>query len=116
MRHTFVFFILLLLSELSLTGARAADLHPPKQVTAGNGFSIATTGNGDATFYLVGPSDRAKQTVRLGNGIEVAADDGGTAGGYIATASWAGGCGSSAFSFVACDPAHPTVTGMPAPV
>src|SRR2546422_5628095 len=67
MRHTFVFFILLLLSELSLTGARAADLHPPKQVTAGNGFSIATTGNGDATFYLVGPSDRAKQTVRLGD-------------------------------------------------
>ena len=106
MRHTFVFFILLLLSELSLTGARAADLHPPKQVTAGNGFSIATTGNGDATFYLVGPSDRAKQTVRLGNAIEVAADDVRTAGRYIATVCGSEGCASSAFYVVAAAPAQ----------
>src|SRR5437879_7863982 len=102
MRHTFVFFILLLLSELSLTGARAADLHPPKQVTAGNGFSIATTGNGDATFYLVGPSDRAKQTVRLGNAIEVAADDVRTAGRYIAVVWGSDGCGRSAVVVSAC--------------
>ncbi len=106
MRHTFVFFFLMLLSELSLPGARAAELHPPKQVTAGSGFSIATTGSRDATFYLVGPTHRTKQKVRLGNAIEVAPEDVRDAGRYIATVCGSDGCVSSEVYVVAAAPAE----------
>src|ERR1700758_2753699 len=66
-------------------GAQAAELHLPKQVTAGPAFSTPTSGSGEATFYLIGPSHTAKRQVKLGAPIDVAEDEVRTAGRYIAT-------------------------------
>src|SRR5438445_7001900 len=55
--------------------AQAAELRPPAQVTAGTPFSIASSGTGDGTFYLIGPAQISKRKVNLGGGIYVPGDE-----------------------------------------
>ncbi|PYX89564.1 MAG: hypothetical protein DMG68_04665 [Acidobacteria bacterium] len=93
MRKLFVSLcISLFLGSLAL----AAEVHPPAQVTAGNSFSISTTGSGNATFYLVGPSHVLKRDVKLGQEITVGPDDVKIAGRYVAIACGSDGCNSAA--------------------
>ena len=83
--------------------AQDADLRAPSAAVAGNSASIATTGGGAATFYLVGPSVAVKRDVHLGQEISLTAKELQTAGKYVAIL-----CGSSCRSvgfFVA--PAKP---------
>lgn len=66
--------------------ARAAEvpqLNVPQAVTAGKGFSIATSGSGDETFYLIGPASAAKRTVKLGESIQIAPEEVRGAGRYV---------------------------------
>jgi hypothetical protein len=66
--------------------ARAAEvpqLNVPQEVTAAKGFSIATSGSGDETFYLIGPASAAKRTVKLGESIQIAPEEVRTAGRYL---------------------------------
>jgi hypothetical protein len=84
--------------------ARAAELRAPAQVTAGTGFSIASTGSGKATFYLVGPAHVAKRQVELGGEIPVEATDIKAAGRYLAIACGGEGCASTAFYVAAAKP------------
>jgi hypothetical protein len=96
----------LILGVLVLTcGGVAQDglLRPPSDAVAGRPNSIATTGRGTATFYLVGPATALKRDVQLGQGIPLTANEVQNAGRYVATVC-AGTCSSSAF-FVA--PARP---------
>jgi hypothetical protein len=53
-------------------------------VVAGSSFSIPTAGSGKAAFYLVGPALSAKQSVELGQAIQISADDVQSAGQYLA--------------------------------
>jgi hypothetical protein len=84
--------------------AFAAELHPPAQVTAGTAVSIPTTGSGDGTFYLIGPSNAIKKQVRLGQDIAVDPTDVETAGKYIASICGSDGCSSATFYVVAGSP------------
>jgi len=53
------------------TAARAAGIHPPAQVKAGVSFSIASSGSGEGTLYLIGPAHISKRQVALGTDISV---------------------------------------------
>jgi hypothetical protein len=67
-----------------LSFAQDADLRAPSSAIAGNAASIATTGSGAATFYLVGPSIALKRDVRLGQELSLKAKELQSAGKYIA--------------------------------
>jgi hypothetical protein len=64
------------------TAATAADLRVPQKVPAGTAVAIATSGTGDATIYIVGPTARIKRKLRLGETVNLAADDVRDAGRY----------------------------------
>jgi hypothetical protein len=66
------------------TYAQDADLRAPADAVAGAPASIATTGGGSATFYLVGPSVAVKRDVQLGQSISLAAKELQSAGKYVA--------------------------------
>ena len=99
-------WLALLLGAVCLVGtgaAQDADLRAPSAAIAGTAASIATTGSGTATFYLVGPSITLKRDVHLGEEISLSAKELQSAGKYVAIV-----CGSSCRSvgfFVA--PAKP---------
>lgn len=66
--------------------AEAAELSGPSQVTANAGLSLSFSGggNGDATFYLIGPSHVSKRTIKSGEPIAIAPEEVRTAGRYTA--------------------------------
>jgi hypothetical protein len=87
----------------ALVFGQDADLRAPAAAVAGTAASIATTGSGTATFYLVGPSVTLKRDVHLGDEISLTAKELQSAGKYLAIV-----CGSNCRSvgfFVA--PAKP---------
>jgi hypothetical protein len=96
---TGVFFCLAMVAV-----AQDAPLRVPSDVVAGQAASIATTGNGSATFYLRGPSISFKRDVELGQNIDLSAKELQTSGDYVAVLC-AGTCSSARF-FVA--PGKPT--------
>ena len=96
---------LCLLIALMLPGiCMAAELNPPSNVVAGKGFSMATSGSGDATFYLIGPSHAIKKSVKLGQEIAVDPTDVEIAGKYAASLCTSDGCSSASFYVVAAPP------------
>jgi hypothetical protein len=62
--------------------ALAAEVHPPAQVTAGVSFSMASSGTGQGTLYIVGPSHVSKRQVNPGADISVDGDEVEQAGRY----------------------------------
>jgi hypothetical protein len=86
-----------------LGSAQDADLRAPSAAVAGSEASIATTGSGTATLYLVGPSITLKRDVHLGEAISLSAKEMQSAGKYVAIVC-ASSCRSVGF-FVA--PAKP---------
>lgn len=88
----------------ALAFAQDDVLHAPKTVTAGNSFSITTTGQGSATFYLLGPSRVAKRSIHLGQDVMIPANDVATSGTYQAIAC-SSSCSSAIFQVL---PAAPT--------
>lgn len=77
---TITFCVLIVLAIAAL----AAELNAPAQVAAGNGFAISSGGSGEATFYLIGPSEVIKRKVQLGNDIQVQPEEVEGAGQYTA--------------------------------
>ena len=65
-------------------------LRAPSATVAGTATSVATTGSGSATFYLVGPSVTVKRDVHLGDEVSLSAKDLQSAGKYLAIV-----CGSN---------------------
>jgi hypothetical protein len=70
---------------LALAVAQDANLRPPTSAVAGQATSIATSGSGSATFYLVGPTIALKRDVQLGQDISLTAKEMQNAGRYLAT-------------------------------
>jgi hypothetical protein len=73
----------LLVCFLFVAIAQAAELGPPAQATAGTPFSIASSGAGEGTFYLIGPAQISKRKVNGGE-ISVQGDEIKQAGTYTA--------------------------------
>jgi hypothetical protein len=85
--------------------ARAAELHVPATVEAGQAFSIPVEGSGQATFYLVGPDHVVKRTVSLGSSLQIQPADVRAAGLYQAIICDPS-CTSASFEVKAAQPAH----------
>jgi len=65
--------------------AQDVALRPPSSAIAGTSTSIATSGSGTGTFYLIGPSVAAKHdNVQAGQDISVSGKEIQTAGRYVA--------------------------------
>lgn len=94
------------------SNAQEISLRPPTDAVAGSSASIATTGSGTATFYLIGPASSVKQTIDLGKDISLAANDVQSAGRYVAIIC-AGSCASSAFFVSAAKPSSLTLLVHP---
>ena len=64
--------------------ARAARLRLPPNPVAGESMSLNTSGQGDATLYLIGPAQVIKRQVRLGHEVQIKAGELRSAGRWIA--------------------------------
>jgi len=74
----------LAVSGVSAALAQSAGVTVPKTVTAGQGFSIATTGSGNGTLLIVGPSQVLKRDIKLGDAADFSAGALYNAGTYVA--------------------------------
>ena len=88
---------LALLLGLATASLFASEIHVPSEVTAGAGMTIATSGSGSGTFYLIGPAHSSKRDVRLGNDIAVDGDQLDRAGHYLAILCASGACTAAHF-------------------
>lgn len=73
-----------LMPALASVAATAGELRLPANAVAGKPLTIATSGEGEATVYLVGPSQVLKRQVRLGSDFEIKAEELRSAGRWIA--------------------------------
>src|SRR5512146_2671682 len=82
MRNLILAMLLALACWFAASVAHAADLNVPARVPAGKDLAIPTSGSGQVTFYLSGPSHIVRKQVQLGNEVRIAAQDLRTAGTY----------------------------------
>jgi hypothetical protein len=90
--------------SLVASAAQGSEIHPPAQTVAGNPITIASSGSGDATFYLIGPASVSKRQVQAGSDIAVDSDQVEHAGRYVAILCASDGCASSSFFVTAAAP------------
>jgi hypothetical protein len=100
-----VFFIMLAMCAAAL--AQDTSLRVPSSAVAGQPTSIASTGSGSGTFYLVGPAIALKRDVQVGQEISLSAKEMQAAGRYVATLC-ANACSSSSFYVTAAKPSSLT--------
>jgi len=86
--------------------SQKATIHAPSSVTAGNPLTITTAGSGSATLYLIGPSHVRKQSIKLGQGVEISGQDLVVSGAYQAVACDSDGCVNAAFQVLPAKPAR----------
>jgi hypothetical protein len=86
--------------------AFAADVTVPQQAVAGSKLSLATSGSGEATVIVVGPSSILKRKVQLGQPITLEGDDIANAGRYQVILESGDGNAARSFLVVAGKPAH----------
>ena len=102
----FGFVFVFVLMSLLTGRARAAELHVPATVEAGQGTSISVGGSGQGTFYLLGPDDVIKRAVGLGSELQIQASEVRTAGSYRAILCDSSSCTAATFEVKAAPPAH----------
>ena len=100
-----VSFLFALATLRSPARAQTPGLRPPGEVAAGSATVIATIGQGEATFYLIGPSYSTRKQIHLGDNIQLQPNETQTAGRYLAVLC-AENCDSAPFFVNASDPAH----------
>lgn len=93
--------------------AFAADVTVPQQAKAGSKLSLATSGSGEATAVIVGPSAVVKHKVQLGQPITLDEDDVASAGRYEVILESAEGNVAKSFFVVAAKPAHLSFVAHP---
>jgi len=74
----------LLTAGSPFVAGQSSELQFPQRVVAGTVFSVPTSGSGEATLYIVGPSRVLQRKVRLGESIAFSAEDLHLAGPYVA--------------------------------
>jgi hypothetical protein len=88
MRHLrspmLIIFAVVLAFGLAPPGAWASEFRLPGNTVAGQPLTITTAGEGDATVYLVGPSQVLKRQVRLGGEIQIKGEELRSAGRWVA--------------------------------
>lgn len=84
MRKLVLYAIATLACWFAVDSARAADLRVPQDATAGQPITIGTTGQGDATLYLIGPAQIIKRSIKLGSDVQIKGEELRSAGRWIA--------------------------------
>jgi hypothetical protein len=95
--------------------AQSFDIHVPTAVVAGGPATLATTGNGKATFYLVGPGVSRKEDVELGREIQLHSEYLQNAGAYLSIVC-TDACKHASFFVNATKPASLTFLAHPSRV
>lgn len=103
MRKVFL-TVLFSLILLALPALGQSALRAPSSVSAGSSFSIATSGTGSATFYLLGPSHVVKRTIQLGQDLPIVGSDVVVSGSYQAVACDSSGCTRTTFQVLPSSP------------
>jgi hypothetical protein len=93
----------------------AQEIRVPDSVVAGEAATISTSGNGKASFYLMGPGVSRKSDVSLGEEIPIEAGELRVAGEYLAVLC-SGTCRSGTFYVTAAKPASLTFLVHPSRV
>ena len=86
--------------------SQKATIHAPTSVTAGNPLAITTAGSGSATLYLIGPSHVRKQSIKLGQDVEISGEDLTVSGTYQAVSCGSEGCVNAVFQVLPAKPAR----------
>ena len=94
-RHIVLGLLVLGMCWFAEDAAAAAQITAPASPVAGSEMSLATSGSGSATFYLVGPATRIKRSVRLGEDIRLQPNEVSAAGRYTAILDGDGGASVS---------------------
>jgi hypothetical protein len=77
----------LILVTAGVARAQNESLTVPETVSAGSAFSLQSTGDGEATLYVVGPAQVLERKVQLGRAVDFPPDTLFNAGHYLAILS-----------------------------
>lgn len=98
MKPTLTFLLgSLMLAATQTACAQDEAMSLPKSIEAGSAFSIQNAGSGEATLYIVGPSEVLKRTVQLGAPTYFPAGSLCNAGHYVVILAQAAGTGTGSF-------------------
>ena len=100
-RIAFLGGLVVVIAVIPLALAQTGDLNLPKNVEAGNAFSIQTTGSGKAVLYIVGPAQVLRRDVQLGKATWFAPKEIHNAGHYLAVLVGGSSTESGAFDVIA---------------
>jgi hypothetical protein len=82
--------VIVVLGRIGLAAAGTnSALQIPKNVEAGNAFSIQTSGSGAATLYIAGPGQVLRRTIQMGETVDFTSADIQNAGHYVVALSGA---------------------------
>ena len=84
MRRFVLFGILVLICWFAADSARAAELRVAQNAVAGQPLTIGTSGEGDATLFLIGPGEVIKHSIKLGSDVQIKGEELRTAGRWVA--------------------------------
>jgi hypothetical protein len=98
------------------SAATAAEITVPQQAVAGKGLTISTSGDGEETFYLIGPAHVAKRSVKLGEPIQIAPEELRAAGRYTVVLGKGDGAARATFYVTADKPANINFLARPSRV
>ncbi len=87
----------LLLAAIHAANAQDETLRLPKSIQAGSAFSIESAGGGEATLYIIGPSQVLKRDVKAGEAAQFPAKSLYIAGHYIVILAQASGTKTGSF-------------------
>jgi hypothetical protein len=92
MRMNLRIFLSVFVTFLVSTGpASASDLRLPDKAVAGDNATIQTSGNGNATLYVVGPGSAIKRQIKLGDSVQLKSEELRKAGYYQVAIKGEGG-------------------------
>src|SRR4051812_37937787 len=97
---------------VGITFAQEISLREPSRAVAGEPFSIATTGSGSGTFYLVGPMSSLKRDIQFGQDVSLTGAQVQSSGRYVASLC-AQTCSSISFFVAPAKPARLTLLVHP---
>src|SRR5206468_4067328 len=82
---------------ISVGCIRAAELHLPQNMVAGQDASVGTEGSGDGTLFLLGPGQVVSHNLTLGNQVQIKGEELRSAGRWVAVLRTGGHAQSTVF-------------------
>lgn len=97
MRKLLLYVGLTLICWFAVDSARGEELRLPQDATAGQPTTMGTSGQGEATLYLVGPGQVIQRNIKLGSDVQIKSGELRSAGRWVAIVRSSGGKQSQVF-------------------